>query len=189
MTATDPTWFEWISNVAVPALLGLASLFVAIVALRLSAASNRLTKEIHEANSVAASRDERRRLARLIFEWSAQRWRGDPPKGIEEKATLSAIRGVFSVELTQSAEPGAAALQSILWDIDHGVPKDLSAPGYAYFAGAMNATVERIVAQWLKAPEDEQKLREVAATAINQASEVAKSKYPSGTTSPDASEE
>lgn len=172
----DPTWFDWISNVVVPILLGVASLAVAIVALFVTRGSNRLTKEIHEANTAAASRDERRRLARLVFEWSARRWTGEPAATIEDRAGLSAARAIFSVELTQSAEAGTSELQSVLWDIDQSEPDDLGEWGYAFFAGKMHATVERVVAQWLRAPDDSAKLRSMAEGAIAEAAERAKSK-------------
>ncbi|MGI0521807.1 hypothetical protein ABY45_14625 [Microbacterium maritypicum] len=165
MPSPDPTWFDWISNVAVPVALGFASVLVSITALRVAKASNRLAKDAHESQAAADARAERSRISQLIFDWSSRRWLERPPETTADDAALNAAKSVFSVELTQSTQPGTDALQEILWDMDTRVPKDLGPTGYSYFSGHMASTVDRLVARWIRSPENEADLREIARSA------------------------
>jgi len=122
----------------------------------------RLAEKVGQAQRESADRDERTRLAGLVFDWSALAWRAEPPSTLDEQTRVSAMRSKWSVALSQSDQPGASDLQDVLWALSNSSPK-LDPMAWAYLAGGYHSLTEDLVAQWLKAPRDATGLRELLA--------------------------
>lgn len=103
-------WYDWLKDIAVPAIAGLGAVVVGVASLLVARASNRLTKEIAQRDSIRRERQDRvefgervRRHAELL---RAERLNGTAAPNLELAEEVSKLHSAAAM----SSLPGTTDL-------------------------------------------------------------------------------